>query len=138
MEGTAQSFSQAAAIAFREGRICLVTSRSRKRWVVPKGCLEDGKTAGEIALQEAWEEAGLVGKLHKRPLGSYSYEKAGQRYRVTVFRMLVLEVKEVWPEKDWRKRSWVRPAKALGQIAERGLRKLIRQASELETAALSR
>ena len=46
---------QAAAIPVKDGQVCLVTSRSGKRWVIPKGCLEPGKTAGEIieaALQD--------------------------------------------------------------------------------------
>ena len=65
----------------RAGQVCLVTSSSGKRWVVPKGCMEPGKTAGELALQEAWEEAGLVGVLQPEPVGSYLYEKFGNSYR---------------------------------------------------------
>jgi len=48
---------QAAAIPILCGQVCLVSSRSGKRWVIPKGCLEPGKTAAEIALLEAWEAA---------------------------------------------------------------------------------
>ncbi len=64
---------QAAVIAIREGRICMVLSSGGKRWVVPKGCIEPGQTAGETALEEAWEEAGLVGVLGPEPIGSYLY-----------------------------------------------------------------
>ena len=67
---------QAAAVPVRTGKVCLVTSSSGRRWVVPKGMMEPGKTASEIALQEAWEEAGLVGVLQPEPLGSYLYESA--------------------------------------------------------------
>jgi 8-oxo-dGTP pyrophosphatase MutT (NUDIX family) len=102
---------------------------------VPKGCLEPGKTAGDIALQEAWEEAGLVGELAEQPLGFYSYEKAGNRYRVKVFLMHVEEVKNDWPEKDRRSRCWVSPVRALERIQELGLRNLIRQATGGEQAA---
>src|SRR5262245_41164227 len=66
---------QAAVIPVRDGQVCLVSSRSGKRWVVPKGCMEPGKTAGEVALLEAWEEAGLLGRLAPEPVGSYVYEK---------------------------------------------------------------
>src|ERR1700736_677932 len=86
------SIRQAAAIPIRGGQICLVTSRSGKRWVVPKGCIEPGQTAGETALQEAWEEAGLVGSLREQPVGSYQYEKCGIVCHVTVFLMHVTEV----------------------------------------------
>ena len=115
---------QAAALALWKGRVCLVTSRSGKRWVVPKGCLERGKTADEIALQEAWEEAGLVGEV-REAVGSYEYRKAGKRHAVTVFVMEVHDAAGKWPEHGWRERRWVRPEKALTRIREVGLRKLL-------------
>jgi 8-oxo-dGTP pyrophosphatase MutT (NUDIX family) len=102
---------QAAAIPVRAGRVCLVSSRSGKRWVIPKGCLEPGKTAGQIALQEAWEEAGLVGVLKPEPVGSYVYEKAGTRYHVTAFLLHVEAVVRDYPEGGWRTRRWYSPAR---------------------------
>ena len=83
---------QAAAIPIRAGQVCLVTSSSGKRWVIPKGMIEPGTTAGQIALQEAWEEAGLVGALQREPVGSYLYEKNGEMCHVTVFLMRVQKV----------------------------------------------
>ena len=41
---------QAAVIAMQDGRICLVTSRNGRRWVLPKGLIDLGHTAGEAAL----------------------------------------------------------------------------------------
>jgi 8-oxo-dGTP pyrophosphatase MutT (NUDIX family) len=120
------SIRQAAAIPLRDGRVCLVTSSSGRRWVVPKGCLEPGLTAGELALQEAWEEAGLVGVLQPEPIGSYFYEKYGNVYHVTVFVMNVTEEAAVWPEQGLRQRAWLRPDRAVARIEERGLRELIR------------
>ena len=78
---------QAAVAPLRNGQVCLVSSRSGKRWVVPKGTIEPGRSAGEVALKEAWEEAGLVGLLHQEPLGSYIYEKDGSVCHVIVFRI---------------------------------------------------
>lgn len=117
---------QAAAIPIRSGQVCLVTSSSGKRWVVPKGCMEPGKTAGELALQEAWEEAGLVGQLRPEPVGSYLYEKFGNSYYVVVFLLLVKEAADDWPERTLRKRAWLSPAQALSRIEDEGLRELIR------------
>jgi 8-oxo-dGTP pyrophosphatase MutT (NUDIX family) len=119
---------QAGVLATRGERICLVSSRSGKRWVVPKGCLEPGKTAAEIALQEAWEEAGLVGALQPDPVGSYLYEKAGLTCHVTVFLMNVTETADRWPEQDFRERSWLKVEQALQRIDDPGLRELIREA----------
>ena len=128
---------QAAAIPVRAGRICLITSRGGNRLVVPKGCLEHGRTAEQIALQEAWEEAGVIGLLHSRPIGSYRYEKAGARFDVVMFRMDVITVVKDWPECRQRSRHWLRPADAVARVRERGLRKLIRKALAAEPVALS-
>lgn len=126
---------QAAAIPVRDGQVCLVTSRSGKRWLVPKGCMEPGKSTVEIALQEAWEEAGLVGFVGDRPIGFFEYEKVGQRYRVAVYVMHVTEVHAHWPERGWRARCWVSAAQAEVQVANPDLRWLIAQA--LATADLA-
>lgn len=117
---------QAAAIPVNGSELCVVSSRSGKRWVVPKGCMEPGMTAGEVALQEAWEEAGLVGVLRPEPLGSYVYEKAGLTCHVTVFLMEVTETADDWPERSVRERCWLTYSQALVRIEEPGLRELVR------------
>lgn len=116
---------QAAALPVKAGQICLVTSSSGKRWVIPKGVIDPGKTAAEIALQEAWEEAGLVGILQPEPLGTYFYEKYGGTYHVTVFLMRVTREAEDWPEQALRQRAWVSPGRSLERIQEPGLREII-------------
>ena len=75
MQTPGEPIRQAAALPLRRGRVCLITSRNGKRWVIPKGWIEPGQTAGETALQEAWEEAGLAGAIEGEPIGSYLYEK---------------------------------------------------------------
>lgn len=117
---------QSAAIPLKGGQVCLVTSRSGKRWVIPKGCIEPGMTAGEIALQEAWEEAGLAGVLLPDPVGSYVYEKAGVTCHVTVFVLHVTEATDDWPERGMRERRWMSPGQAASTVEEHGLRELIR------------
>src|SRR5437764_14941689 len=113
---------QAAAIPVRDGAVCLITSSNGKRWVVPKGLIDPGHTAGETALLESWEEAGLVGVLRPEPVGSYLYAKYGQTYHVTVFVMEVTEVRSEWPERQLRQRSWLGLAQALERIEDAGLR----------------
>ncbi len=136
MAAGTQTIRQAAAIPFRAGQLCLVTSASGKRWVVPKGCLEPDKTASEIALQEAWEEAGLVGILRREPVGSYLYEKLGTQHHVLVFLLQVTESAEVWPEHEWRERIWLKPDQALRRIEDRGLREIIREVLDSERLAV--
>jgi 8-oxo-dGTP pyrophosphatase MutT (NUDIX family) len=120
---------QAAAIAVRGEKICLVTSSNGKRWVIPKGLIETGHTAGETALAEAWEEAGLVGVLWPEPVGSYLYSKLGRNYHVTVYVLRVTEAVDDWPEKNLRQRIWVPVDRALEHLDDPGLRALVEQAS---------
>jgi 8-oxo-dGTP pyrophosphatase MutT (NUDIX family) len=122
---------QAAAIPVRDDRVCLVTSSSGRRWVIPKGQIDPGHTAGEAALVEAWEEAGLVGALDPDPLGAYAYEKLGREHHVLVFRMNVTEARDEWPERVLREREWVTLSDALDRIEEPGLRDLLRLAFRL-------
>jgi 8-oxo-dGTP pyrophosphatase MutT (NUDIX family) len=117
---------QAGVVPVRGGQVCLITSRNGRRWVVPKGCLEPGKTAGEVALVEAWEEAGLVGVLGPEPVGSYAYEKAGLTCHVVVFVMRVTEVADEYPERGQRERAWLPLAQAPERVEDAGLRELIR------------
>jgi 8-oxo-dGTP pyrophosphatase MutT (NUDIX family) len=115
----------------------MVTSRSGRRWVLPKGHQEPGQTRGETALHEAWEEAGLTGTLESEPIGAYFYEKLGNRYHVTVFVMPVTEAARDWPERGERERRWFDIEDAVSQIEEPGLRKLLRQALEMHLTVLS-
>lgn len=120
-----QVLRQAAVIPMSDGQVCMVTSSSGRRWVVPKGMIDPGATAGESALNEAWEEAGLVGILAAEPSGSYLYEKYGRTHHVVVFLMHVKEMASDWPERDVRKREWVDPMEAVERTEEIGLRELI-------------
>lgn len=130
----AQVNRQAAVIPVSDGRVCLVTSSSGRRWVIPKGMIDSGHTAGEAALVEAWEEAGLVGYLGKEPLGSFLYEKYGRTHHVLVFLMVVTEVAEQWPEKNVRRREWLDPDDAMERVEEPGLREILAQLFRREFA----
>jgi 8-oxo-dGTP pyrophosphatase MutT (NUDIX family) len=125
---------QAAALPLRRGRVCLITSRNGKRFIIPKGWIDPGQTAGETALQEAWEEAGLVGSLDREPIGSYLYEKEGETFHVTVFVMKVTSVAQDWPERSFRERSWVSPTGFFDRIEDAGLADIVRQAVWKQTA----
>jgi 8-oxo-dGTP pyrophosphatase MutT (NUDIX family) len=135
MPPPAEYIRQAAALPLKGGKICLVTSSNGKRWVIPKGLIEPGQTAGEAALQEAWEEAGLVGTLQPEPVGSYLYAKYNATCHVTVFIMDVTEVAQDWPERSVRQRIWVSPVALFERIVEPGLVEVLRAALEKPYAA---
>src|SRR5437763_16190837 len=111
MQPLADHIRQAAALPLKGSKACVITSSNGKRWIIPKGLIEPGQAAGEAALQEAWEEAGLVGTLHPEPVGSYLYEKYGSSYHVIVFVMEVTKVAAHWPEQHFRQRVWVSRAR---------------------------
>lgn len=124
---------QAGAIPIKNGRLCLISSRSGKRWVIPKGLIDPGQTAAETALQEAWEEAGLVGVLDPEPVGTYLYEKYGGTCHVTVFVLRVSHVAQDWPEREFRRRLWLSPAGAARRLDDPGLVELLRRALTTES-----
>ena len=126
MANVTEFVRQAAALPIKAGKICLITSSNGKRWIIPKGLIEPGQTAAENALQEAWEEAGLVGSLQREPVGSYLYEKNGETCHVTVFIMRVQKVAREWPERGLRQRAWVTPEVALERIEDVGLGEIVR------------
>lgn len=101
---------QAAAIPFRHSRgklqLCVIRRKDSKSWGIPKGLIERGDTVEETALNEAWEEAGLSGRLIGRALGTYEYRKWGRNLTVQVFLMLVEAQERTWDEADFRERRW--------------------------------
>jgi 8-oxo-dGTP pyrophosphatase MutT (NUDIX family) len=119
---------QAAAIPVKNNKICLVTTSNGKRWIVPKGLIDPGHTPAEAALNEAWEEAGVVGVLSQEPVGTYLYSKMGYTYHVVVYLMAVTEAADDWPERGLRQRTWVSMDRALEEIGDAGLRELIEHA----------
>jgi len=128
---------QAAAIPIRDGQICLVTSSTGRRWIIPKGMMEPDKSTAEIALQESWEEAGLVGSLRTESLGSYFYEKYGGTCHVTVYLLHVTAVHDDWPEAALRKRAWFTPEDALTMVRDPGLNELMEQVFQAERLLLA-
>ncbi len=127
--------TQFAALCFRitadKPEILLITSRRSKRWIIPKGWPVDGCTPSQSALTEAWEEAGVRGKVYEQVLGLYSYHKAigpekGVPCVAMVFPVKVKSLARDYPEAGQRKRKWLRPKKAAALVAEPELAEIIR------------
>jgi len=120
--------SQFAALPWRVGpsgemEILLITSRETRRWVIPKGWPVKGKSSSKSAAQEAFEEAGVRGKVAKRPVGTYAYDKRLkngrlQHVRVAVFALAVDSEAEAYPELGQREKVWLPPAEAARQVDE--------------------
>ena len=114
--------------------VLLITSRETRRWVVPRGNPIPGKSPAESAAQEAFEEAGIVGRVEPEAIGRYSYEKrrrsgAAVPALVHLFLMPVAEERDEWPEKAERERRWFAAEEAAALVHEDDLARLIRLAS---------
>ena len=64
-------------------------------------------TEHDSAAKEAREEAGVVGNVGTRAVGSFEYEKWGGVCHVSVFDLHVTSELDAWPEKADRERRWV-------------------------------
>jgi 8-oxo-dGTP pyrophosphatase MutT (NUDIX family) len=110
----------------------LVTSRERRRWIIPKGWPKKGKSPRRSAAREAFEEAGVIGSVARRPVGSFCYEKLLKNGGVVVCKVRVfpLQVKrqtDEWPEKAEREVKWLSARKAAKQVNEPELGDIIRR-----------
>jgi 8-oxo-dGTP pyrophosphatase MutT (NUDIX family) len=125
---------QTAVVPYRvqSGRIevALITSSGGSRWIFPKGSIDPGESAVQSARRETEEEAGLVGKVEKQPLGSYTYSKSGERMLVQVFLMRVTRELERWTEDGWRRRCWLSVDEAVERLEGRTLQRLLLAAHE--------
>ena len=64
--------------------VMLVTSRGRQRWIIPKGWPHSGRAPCDSAAREAFEEAGILGEVGRRSVGSFRYKKRLKKGRVAV------------------------------------------------------
>lgn len=107
---------QYGAIPFMHGdngiEVVMITSASGY-WIFPKGRYEDDLGKGGTAELEAYEEAGVKGKLFKK--NSYHtkvYIKSGEQVHLTLYALEVKSIYEEWKEDERRKRKILPIAKA--------------------------
>ncbi|MEE9501394.1 MAG: NUDIX hydrolase [Candidatus Aminicenantaceae bacterium] len=130
MNDTDWIYNQSGVVPFRlekgKVQILLVTSRSRKRWVIPKGIIEPDLSPQESAKKEAYEEAGVSGKICGEAVGTYTYNKWGGTCTVKVFLLEVEKTLEDWSESYFRTREWMSVEEAVKRVDETELKEIIR------------
>ena len=109
--------------------ILFVTSLTRKRWIFPKGNLKAKESRKNACKREAFEEAGVKGKVLKKfpvttVIGKSQNNKIDHQL-VTYFPLHVHEEAVTWPEVNERKRLWVSPEKAKSILDDDDLMKLV-------------
>lgn len=134
MLGGSPAHIQSAALPWRMSdngfEVLLITSRETGRWILPKGWPEQGETLAAAAEREAFEEAGIRGRISTNSLGAYHYSKASpsglvRRCQVRVFALEVDEAEKRWPEKRHRDRRWLTPDDAAKRVMEPALAEMI-------------
>lgn len=126
---------QYGALCWRHGaaavEVLMITSRDTGRWIIPKGWPMTGLAPEAAAAQEAWEEAGVEGRVHPRCLGRYGYHKvlavlAEVPCAVAVYGIEVTRLAEKYPEARERHRAWFPLVEAAALVQEPDLSRLIR------------
>lgn len=76
-----REWEQVAAVCYRVRNdvieFLLVRTRGRRRWTFPKGSAEPGLTHAQAAALEAFEEAGVHGRIEEVPFARYVRSKRG-------------------------------------------------------------
>jgi len=108
----------------------VATSRDSGRWIIPKGWPMKGKEPHEAAAIEARQEAGVRGKVRKKPVGSYTYLKLMDDGEVVpcvvdVFQIEATALAGKFKEKGERILAWVSPDEAARRVREVELKSLL-------------
>ncbi|BBE72371.1 NUDIX hydrolase [Oharaeibacter diazotrophicus] len=128
---------QVGALVYRSGaetgpEILLMSSRETGRAVIPKGWPMRGKSDAKAAAVEAWEEAGVRGRVGRRPVGTYRYWKRLDDHfrllRVDVFPLRAAGADTDFPERGERRFAWLPQGEAALVVDDPELGALIRDA----------
>jgi 8-oxo-dGTP pyrophosphatase MutT (NUDIX family) len=119
-------------------QVLLVTGRRSRRWTIPKGWPINGKSLAEAAEVEAFEEAGVTGKVDPRPLGSFDHTKqhlpsGTLDVSILVHPMCVERQLSKWPEFGQRRRKWFSVKEAVKRVDSEQLGALIVQSAKRMT-----
>ena len=102
----------------------LVVSTKNGNWSLPKGNPMKKLGSKGTALQEAYEEAGIIGTVVDQKISTIVNGKCMAFYPMEVKNELA-----VWPESDWRQRKWIRTNEAKDYINHGSLRSILKELS---------
>jgi len=136
--------SQIAAMPIRHAadgstEILLVTSRTTRRWIVPKGWPMKGLKDHDAAAREAFEEAGVIGRVSSEPAGRYTYwKRMSDHFVLCKVKLYLLKVEQQlasFSEQHQRDLHWFKLADAADLVDEPELSTAIRRLEHLPALA---
>ena len=109
----------------RKYKIYLITSREQGQWIIPTGKLEKNLSNRRVALLEAFEEAGILGKLDEQfKVQVLMQTPRGKKKRKTiVFLLYVKRILNHWPEDSERKRKSVSIQTYMKTVSDKKLKR---------------
>ena len=114
-------------------QVLMITARRSGRWIIPKGWPKNNATPAQTASEEAFEEAGVEGKIKSTCLGIYTYSKTiegtVQPIVVAVYPLKVRRLHAIFPERGQRRRRWMSLKRAAASVDNPELRQLIKSFS---------
>lgn len=105
-----------------EWKVVLITTRSQKKWTIPKGNVEKDLGTTKSAVLEAWEEAGLVLHSHFKRAPSYRHGKHLIKVRVGY---VSLRLQRGFPEARKREVRAVTMKEAMSLLTNDALKTII-------------
>ncbi len=154
---------QVAAVCYRirgaEIEFLLVRTRGNRRWTFPKGSAEPGLTHAQAAALEAFEEAGVHGRIEEASFASYVRRKTGASgksaasKKQTVIAHLCEVTRREAPQEFDRHPTWFSPEKAkrclrenrgndyaaaLSRVVDRAVARVLRLRRSANTVAKAR
>lgn len=103
-------YRQSSVIPFRKNsghlELLVISTRKKKKWIFPKGIIEQGLSPQKSAEKEALEEAGIKGDILPNSFGTYEVEKWGGICMISVYALNVKNTLDKW-EEDFRDRKWI-------------------------------
>ncbi|MFZ0814874.1 MAG: NUDIX domain-containing protein [Candidatus Sulfotelmatobacter sp.] len=126
-----REYEQVAAVCYRVRgagiEFLLIRTRGSRRWTFPKGSTEPGLTHAQAAALEAFEEAGVHGRIEEAAFAQYIRRKQGtgrkssrrsasKEFAVTAHLCEVLRLSD--PKESNRNRTWFSAADAKLRLQE--------------------
>jgi phosphohistidine phosphatase len=127
-------YSQSGVIPYiiedKKVKVMLITSRKGKKWIIPKGVIEPKMTPWESAEKEAFEEAGIKGRIYRSKITGYVQKKWGGECNINIYLMRIDKIYDKWDE-SFRKRKLLSPEQASEKIDILPLKKIIKDIEKI-------